>query len=260
MASSSSTENKGEQSSPKRGRTSKASRKPRAPTDSKTSPNQKHETRKSGAVARPLGRALSTSKRATQSRKTETLPKTNSKPETRNPELPQTGPNGYPVHSTSKLGKLFELNRSTVAKRLQERGVKPVVSGERKADYELTPEVEAILGSSFTDPEVKEAQRRTAIINSRLKEIELAEAEKRSIPRDEMFEEISAIFRSLYQQFVLQMPRANRARYAKISNAAEIEKALKADNAKPFLQLRANYNEIFKSKSQKPDRQGGRGT
>jgi|SRR5215831_3363906 len=195
------------------------------------------------------------SKRGTPSQKTATPKPESPKTENQTP----AGPNGYPVHSTSKLGELFDLNRATVAQRLKEHKIKPVESGPRKADYELTPEVEEFLSAGFTDPELKDAQRRTAIANAGIKEVELAEAQKRSIPRDEMFEEISAILKSLYQQFVLQMPRANAGRYAKLKTRAAIEAALKQDNAKPFLQLRANYNEIFKRRTnEKPDRKGGR--
>jgi len=222
----------------------------RVPPSAQSRAESKRGDAKQSRGSRETGVRGRKSKPAIQSPNTETPAQKTETPNQNTETQPTTGPNGYPVHSTSKLGELFDLNRATVAQRLKEHKIKPVDVGPRKADYELTPQVEELLSDGATDPEFKAAQRRIAIANARIKEKEADEAEKRSIPRDEMFEEVSAILKSLHQQFVLQLPRANSARYFKFKSRAELEAALKNDNAKPFQQLRSNYNEIVAQRSE----------
>lgn len=142
------------------------------------------------------------------------------------------------------------MDRSVVRRRLQAAKIKPVDKKEKKTIYELTPEVEELLGETGSQ-RLDEVNLRKAEADARLKEMKVDREIRRLVPYDEAQEEWQEVLKWLYQLLVIENPRRNAARYRKCKTTGELTAALKRDSAKPFQDLRANYAQIFKQRGGK---------
>jgi len=182
--------------------------------------------------------------------KTETQPSTNQprSGETRASESsssPESGPNGYPLLSLSQLSEHCDIDRSVARRRLQAAKIKPVRSQAKKKLYELTPEIEELLGDSG-NPRLDEVKLREAEAKARLKEMDVETRSGRSVDFEEACEYFGELIKSLHNRFVSQYAPAAAGRLHKLKTARELRTALKRDFAKIFGEFRADPRRFTK--------------
>jgi hypothetical protein len=221
---------------------SEKSRKPRARDASKHSGaksvlgavatgsrTQHDEKKKAGKDARaPSNTATLNPKTGTPSPSTETPP--------------PTGPNGYPVYSTTKLGELYDMDRAVVRRRLKEKKIKPFAEGPRKADYELTPEVEEALEGGTRRAELDAREQELDI---EWKKARLDKATGRLVDFDEFCDVATKLVKGIYDRFMQYASKAS-PRLHKSKTAREHHLAMRRDLEKIFGELRGDFRRFIK--------------
>lgn len=144
----------------------------------------------------------------------------------------------------TKLAFRFDLDKTTVKKRITNAGIEPVSSRYNEKIYELTPRLAAVLEQ--VNDQLDEAKLRQATADAELKEAKVAQIHGELVKASEMVNLIQQIFGTAYRMISVQMWNEIAARLAKAKTAADVKRIGKAATDRRFKTLKDSFEKFLK--------------
>lgn len=147
------------------------------------------------------------------------------------------------LYSISRLAEYFELDRTTMRKRLEAAGVEPVVKKLNQKLYRLE-DAEAAMGQ---EEKLEQMQLRKLTAETLLKELSLEQERGDLLPRKEVEDHIQKLFTAMYQRIAVRLPREIGAQLYKAESTAQLTTQLSTSLQTIFHELRNDHSRFLSS-------------
>lgn len=150
---------------------------------------------------------------------------------------------GYERGNISQLAEMFDLDRASVRKRINEAGIEPVEEKAKEKIYELTPRLVGLLGDVKSP--LSEAKLRRETAEADLKELLLAQKRGELVAMVEVTEIVQRIVKTLYEEYVVRQPKRIGGQLVKAKTIAAVKKTLKTDSDRIMKTMRTNFERFI---------------
>lgn len=149
----------------------------------------------------------------------------------------------YERLNISKLAMRFDLDRITVRKRIIDAGIEPIEEKAREKIYELTPDLDAVLGK--VNDRLEQAKLRVVTADAELREAKAAQMRGDLVPAAEVTDNVQRLFGAMHKEIAVRMPKEIASKLAKAKTAPQVAAIIKAATDKRFKMLRDDFEKYL---------------